>query len=199
MRRGIANMMKKKILSEPTNNSASRKGMFEILFSAVLIIIFSILLISYRKEIESLSSFGYLGVFILSLVSAATIFIPAPGLFLSASTGLFLNPILVGICGGLGAAIGESTGYMVGKGISDLRHNAIFNISKKIIEKYGIYAVAIFAAIPNPFFDVVGIAAGILKIPPKQFFIAVLIGNIFKYFVVSLMFSMFGEAILSYL
>ncbi len=191
-------MKMKRGSTEPSFISSS-KGLIEILFSVTLIIIFSILLLAYRKEIESLSNFGYLGVFLISLISAATIFIPAPGLFLSASTGLFLNPILIGICGGLGAAIGESTGYMVGKGISDLKHNQLFNVSKKLIERYGLYAVAVFAAIPNPFFDIVGIASGILKIPPKQFFIAVLIGNTFKYFVVSWMFSAFGTVILSYL
>jgi uncharacterized membrane protein YdjX (TVP38/TMEM64 family) len=175
------------------------RGVLEMVAAAVLIIGFTALLFSYRKELAALGNFGYAGVFIISLVSAATIFVPAPGLALSASTALVLNPLLIGIVGGFGAAIGELTGYLVGKGAVDIKHKDLLASYKGYIEKYGLYAIIVFAAIPNPLFDIVGIAAGALRIPPGRFFLAALLGNVIKYAVVSLLFAQFGASVLSYL
>ena len=61
-----------------------------------------------------ISSFGYLGIFLVSLLSNASLFIPIPGWIFIAPAGLYLNPWLVGIVAGLGAAIGELVSYYAG-------------------------------------------------------------------------------------
>lgn len=175
------------------------KGIFEIIFGLLLIIAFGLLLINYRDQIQSLKEFGYLGVFVIALVSAATIFIPAPGLVLAASMGLTFNPVLIGLFGGLGAAIGEMVGFVVGKGVVDARQKDLFKNYKHLIEKYGFFAILVLSAIPNPLFDIASIAAGAVKMPAKKFFIATLIGNVIKYMTISFMFSVFGAAIIAYL
>ena len=46
--------------------------------------------------------------------------------------------------------------------------------------------VLILAAIPNPFFDITGIAAGVLKMNVKVYFIWALLGNIIKMLILTL-------------
>ena len=46
--------------------------------------------------------------------------------------------------------------------------------------RHGILAILALAAIPNPFFDVAGVAAGILKMPLPRFLLAVWIGVTIK-------------------
>jgi uncharacterized membrane protein YdjX (TVP38/TMEM64 family) len=56
----------------------------------------------------------------------------------------------------------------------------IYDRIKPWVEKYGGWAILILSAIPNPFFDVAGIAAGIAKMPMRTFFISVWIGQLIK-------------------
>jgi membrane protein DedA with SNARE-associated domain len=48
------------------------------------------------------------------------------------------------------------------------------------VNKYGGWAILIFSAIPNPFFDAAGIAAGIAKMPLRTFLFFVWIGQLIK-------------------
>src|SRR4030067_1315214 len=62
--------------------------------------------------------FSYFAIFLVSLIGTSTLFIPFPfdTIVIFAASGLGLNPLLVGISAGIGAAIGELTGYFVGAG-----------------------------------------------------------------------------------
>jgi len=87
------------------------------------------------------------------------------------ASAIFLNPILVGIFAGLGAAVGELTGYVIGMGGSKfIEEKPEFVAMRKIYEKYGLWSIFIFAAIPFPF-DIIGIICGVLKVRPLLFFI----------------------------
>ncbi len=48
------------------------------------------------------------------------------------------------------------------------------------IDKHGTLAIFLLASIPNPFFDIVGIAAGVAKIPVKKFLFACWLGQLLK-------------------
>ena len=66
-----------------------------------------------------IQNFGYFGAFLVGLLSSVTIFLPTPAflvIFALSAPGLGFNPGLLGLCGGIGAAIGELTGYLVGYG-----------------------------------------------------------------------------------
>ena len=68
--------------------------------------------------------FGYFGAFLVALLGNATFLVPIPYMVitfilggLTNTTGQFLfDPILVGLISGLGATIGEMTGYLLGYG-----------------------------------------------------------------------------------
>jgi uncharacterized membrane protein YdjX (TVP38/TMEM64 family) len=56
----------------------------------------------------------------------------------------------------------------------------IYDRIKPWVEKYGGWAIMILSAIPNPFFDVAGIAAGIVKMPLRTFLVSTWVGQLIK-------------------
>ena len=94
--------------------------------------------------------------------------------------GVF-NPFFVGLAAGTGGAIGELTGYMTGfSGQAIIENTKIYDQISPWVQKYGVWAILILSAIPNPFFDLAGIAAGVAKIPLWKFLLFCWIGQIVK-------------------
>ncbi|VVB95189.1 SNARE associated Golgi protein [uncultured archaeon] len=152
------------------------KGLLQILFA-----IFIVIIVLYASSyLEKFATLGYLGVFIISLLGAATVLIPVPSWALVVSMGRVLNPYLVGIAAGLGSGIGEITGYVAGRGASNLIHKNFKNY-KDWIERNDMLAIGILAFIPNPLFDVAGLAAGSIGIKMWRFIIACIIGRTLRY------------------
>ncbi len=86
-----------------------------------------------------------------------------------------------GVVAGVGAAIGEITGYMAGysgRGIAE--HVGMYDRITSWLQHYGALTIFIMAAIPNPFFDLAGMAAGALKMPLQKFLFWCLLGKIIK-------------------
>ena len=133
------------------------------------------------------TSFGYLGVFLSSLIGTATIILPVPSFFIIVFSGTVLNPLAVGIIGGIGAAIGEMTSYFAGYGGRALinkkgkKHSKTFSKIEKMFNKYGgTFLVFAFALTPLPD-DFVGLFCGAIKFNAKKFFLASLAGKIILY------------------
>jgi membrane protein DedA with SNARE-associated domain len=126
---------------------------------------------------------GYLGVFLVSVISTSTIFLPTPlYLIIITSSSLGMNPFLVAFFSGLGMTIGELTGYFMGLGgnlIIIKKHKKGIKKVEKFFKKYGFFAITTFAFFPLPF-DVIGISAGIGNYDIKRFFLATFIGKFFK-------------------
>jgi membrane protein YqaA with SNARE-associated domain len=124
---------------------------------------------------------GYLGVFIASLLGNASIILPVPSFLAVFAAGSLLNPWLVGLAAGLGAALGELTGYALGVGgrrALKSRYEKQIRLAKKIMERYGFFPILVlFAATPLPD-DVTGILAGVIRYDVRRFFLAVLIGKV---------------------
>lgn len=134
-----------------------------------------------RDRVEQFSALGYPGIFIVALIANATILIPAPGVAIVYAMGAVLHPIGVGIAAGTGGAIGELSGYLAGfSGQAVIERTDIYTRTKPWIDKYGGWAILFLSAIPNPFFDAAGIAAGIAKMPMKTFLVFVWIGQLIK-------------------
>jgi uncharacterized membrane protein YdjX (TVP38/TMEM64 family) len=153
---------------------------------AVIALSISIFLIP-DETIEKIGVLGYPGAFIISLLSSATVLLPAPGLLIVISLGTRLNPFLIALAGGLGAALGELSSYAAGYSAQAVIENK--KIYKRMVgwmEKNGPLTVLILAAIPNPFFDITGIAAGALKMKIRDYFIWALLGNIIKMLILTL-------------
>lgn len=126
-------------------------------------------------------TYGYLGIFLVSLASSATIIFPLPSSFLVFAAGVALNPLLVGVSAGFGAALGEFSGYALGFGgrqVIKRKWKVWIGKTDKLAKKYGIFWIIIlFAATPLPD-DIPGILAGVVRYPVKKFFLASLIGKL---------------------
>lgn len=146
-----------------------------------MVIGLSVFVFSLRGRAEEFARYGYPGIFALSLMANATVILPAPSIALVFVFGGVLDPILVGLVAGAGAALGELAGYAAGYSGQAVVENAA--IYERFInwlrsnERLTLIIMAGLAAIPNPFFDLVGIAAGVLKIPVARFLVAAWIGK----------------------
>lgn len=149
-------------------------------------ITFSLLIFIFRDSLVYFKQFGYLGLFILNTLGSATLAIPTP-LFLTAiAAGSVLNPFFVTIISSLGSAIGELTGYWVGYNAVDvLEKDKNVQKVKGWMDKYGLMALFVLSAIPNPIFDAAGIFAGATKIPVYKYLLIVWLGKMVKFAVLA--------------
>jgi len=133
-------------------------------------------------------TFGYLGIFLLGLISSATLFIPTPAFIIVFLIAPTMNPLLLGFFAGLGAAIGEMSGYIIGLGGEHVllkKYDKRIRSMERHFERYGSnFIIFLFAATPLPF-DLVGLFCGAIKYPFRNFFLATLAGKLVKYWVIS--------------
>ncbi|MEN6392603.1 MAG: VTT domain-containing protein [Anaerolineaceae bacterium] len=150
----------------------------------IVVIAVCLYILSIRDQAKELAKYGYPGIFLLSMLSNGTIFVPAPGLLVVFTMGAVFNPFLLALCAGAGGALGELTGYLAG--FSGQAVIEKINTYNKIInwmqlhKRWSAFLVFVLALIPNPMFDLAGIAAGALKIPLITFLIACWLGVTLK-------------------
>jgi membrane protein YqaA with SNARE-associated domain len=134
-----------------------------------------------RDEIKNLEVLGYPGVFLISLISNATVVVPAPGFIVTIVAGSIFNPILVAFAAAAGAALGELTGYLAGySGRGVFERSQSYERLEQLMEKYGGWTVLALAATPNPLFDIAGAAAGALRMPVLAFLTWAFAGKLIK-------------------
>lgn len=151
-------------------------------FFIFLSIAISVLIFVFRDALSGLSSYGYLGIFLVNLVGSATILIPTPALVATFVGGSIYNPLVVGILSGVGASIGETTGYLAGYGTSVLiKENRNYRRVEKWMNINGFLTIFILACIPNPIFDLTGVFAGATKYSFKKYFTAVVLGKVIRF------------------
>jgi membrane protein DedA with SNARE-associated domain len=145
---------------------------------------------------DRLKNLGYGGVFIANLLSTATVFVPVPGLTavgqaLIIQQGDLLNPVLVGLLGGTGMALGEVTAYAAGAVGSEVAEEGRIQPPRMIrpvalrliawidwlMDHYGFATLLVLSAVPNPAFELAGITAGAVRMSFPRFMVAVLIGK----------------------
>ena len=163
---------------------------------ALIVVIAITVYIIYMPEeqAEQLESYGYIGIFLISILANATVIIPAPGLVIVFSMGAKFTPLLVGIAAGLGATIGELSGYLAGfSGQAVIEDQKRYDQLVRWMQKNGPLTIAVLAFIPNPLFDLAGIIAGALKMKVHHFLFFALIGKILK----MLLFAYAGAGILT--
>ncbi len=136
---------------------------------------------SIRERVDEFAAYGYPGIFLVMLMANATVIIPAPGVAVVFAMGSVFNPILVALAAGTGGAIGELSGYLAGfSGQAIVENTQTYDRISPWVQKYGVWAILVLSAIPNPFFDLAGIAAGVAKIPVWKFLLFCWAGQIIK-------------------
>ena len=161
------------------------------LLALLVVILISVFGFSIRDQAQELAKYGYPGIFVLSIFANATILLPAPGVLFVFAMGAVFNPIGVALAAGAGAAIGELSGYLAGfsgqavvEKAKTYQRITDFMVRRK---KLGYLAILVLAFIPNPFFDLAGVAAGALKMPVLPFLFFTFIGKVLKMFLIALL------------
>lgn len=132
--------------------------------------------------VERLGNFGYLGVFVLTLLASASIVLPSPALGVALLAGKTLNPWIVGVLGGVAAGLGEITGYVAGYSGSTLAGGSRFYPRvERWVRRWGPLTIFLLAALPSPLIDLAGIAAGTMRMSFKFYLIACLAGKIIRF------------------
>ena len=186
--RAASNEVEKTVLTEIVqpkafNKPGSSRFLTNVLRILALFAVVGVTLYIYsiRDRVEQFAGFGYPGIFLIALLANATILLPAPGVAIIYAMGAIFNPFGVGLAAGLGGTIGELSGYLAGfSGQAVVERMDIYNRIKPWVDKYGGWAILVLSAIPNPFFDVAGIAAGMAKMPLGSFLLFSGIGQLIK-------------------
>ena len=144
------------------------------------------IIIILRGPISAAKLVGYPGVFLLSFFGSAAMLLPIPGVASVCTVSIVLNPLLVGLIAGVGETIGETFGYAVGYGGQGVVvKSRFYRRVRGWMRSRGTLILFVVSAIPNPIFDVVGIAAGATKFPFGRFLVTVLAGKLCKSIVVA--------------
>ena len=127
-----------------------------------------------------IGNLGYLGIFFVQMMNSATILLPAPGHAFTFTIANSLNPLIIGVIGGLGAGIGELTGYLLGaSGRHVLTSGRWYARFDTIANRWALPAIFTIAALPLPF-DIAGVWAGAARYPVWKFLALVTAGKIIK-------------------
>jgi membrane protein YqaA with SNARE-associated domain len=160
------------------------------LLAAVVLLVSASAFIFFFFDLDpaQLETYGYVGLFFVSLISAASIVLPMPGAAAIAGAGALLDPvfgipvpIMVGLVAGVAETIGELTGYAAGYGGSPLfRDRPSYARVSRWMERRGTVTMFLLSCFPNPLVDVAGVIAGAVKMHLSRFFMGVLPGKILK-------------------
>ncbi len=144
-------------------------------------IVISAFLFSVRDGAVELARYGYPGIFLLSMVTNATLLLPMPGVAITFAAGAIFNPYGVALAAGLGSTIGELTGYLAGfSGQAVLERVDLYQKLEGWTRRFGSGVIFILALIPNPVFDLAGAAAGGMRMPLPKFLLWTWLGKTLK-------------------
>jgi len=160
----------------------------------LLVIGISVSIFVFREQVRAMQALGYPGVFLVALFSNATIILPVPGVLFTSLMGAVIHPLGVALAAGTGAALGELSGYLAGFGGQAVaERSAVYERVVAWMRRHGQWAVLVLAAIPNPFFDLAGMAAGVLKMQVWRFLLFCWFGQLAK----MIFFAYGGSALLN--
>lgn len=179
------------------STQSKRFGKPEIILAAVLLVLsLGALLVITNESLAAWNlrlfntwtswavTYGYLGAFLTALVGNLTVVIIFPYtilIFFLATTGL--NPWLLGLVTGLGAELGELSGFFLGRigaGAVERRRPQEYAALKSLIERRPAFIpvlLFVFSLTPMPD-DVLFIPLGMLRYPTWKLIVPSLLGKI---------------------
>jgi uncharacterized membrane protein YdjX (TVP38/TMEM64 family) len=160
----------------------------------------TVAVVVFREQLVALRGLGYVGIFLVGILGNATVIFPVPSLAIVFAGGSVLNPLVVGLVSGVGEPLGELTGYLAGYGGSAVvQDGPRFQRIKLWMERRGFLTLFVLSAIPNPVFDLAGIAAGMVGFPVAKFLLACWLGKTLKAMLVAYLGSLSVDLVGSWL
>ena len=123
------------------------------------------ILLLLRDTMAGIGAWGLVGAFFAELGNSAVILVPTPGPAYTFAMGATLNPFLLGVAGGVGAALGELTGYFLGtRGRRVMEGWSLYSRLAAVTSRWTGPMLLVLAALPIPF-DLAGVWAGSTRYP----------------------------------
>ena len=142
---------------------------------------------------DELSTYGYAGIFVICFLNGAAIILGAPAQLVVLAAGEKLSPLPLGVVAGLGTSIGELTSYYLGRSSSALFDSGLqakleqFQRGRLIQFLYAHTFLSLFllSLVPNPVFDLAGIASGVAGVPLRRYLPPVVLGKTARFIVIA--------------
>jgi len=149
--------------------------------------------------LKLVSDLGYVGALLAGLLGSSSFFISFfPSYIVIALLGATLNPLIVGLLGGVGAGVGQFLHYYIGLGgryLMPEKWKGRLDVWRKKIDKYGVLLIFAFAATPLTPDDIIWIALGAIRYPKLKALMAAVSGKV----VLNLIYAHVGYFGLGYL
>lgn len=154
----------------------------------VVTLLMAVAVVYFWEFVRGLETYGYFGVFVISVLGGATIIVPVPMLaVVFALGGVMKYPVLVGVAAGLGETLGALTIYMTGYGggtaLINLNHSKIQAVYSRLVRWTGLRGsllLFVLAAVLNPFFYPAALTAGALRFGIRRYFFICWAGKTIK-------------------
>ena len=161
-----------------------------LLLGAIALLAVTLVALFFALDLgtDDVERWGYAGLFVVSLLRAASVAVPMPGGAITFAAGGFLDsawgipaPVLVGVVAGFAESLGEFTGYGAGMGGSQmLKKRDIYRRIKDWMKRRAFITVFAMSLTPSPLFDVAGLVAGATRVPVRIFYPAMLTGKVLR-------------------
>ncbi len=131
----------------------------------------------------NIETVGYTSIWFIAFIGAALVFAPVGALgAVCVTVAVDQNPFMVALVAASAEAVGELTGYLAGMGGKAIfDRNKFYLRFKNLFSRYASLTLLFGSAVPNPLFDVMGVAAGSILYPVKRFLLLVFIGKVVKF------------------
>lgn len=151
-------------------------------FGILLVVVAGVVALALLRDKFTVSGqVGYPVIAFLSFIASASVFVPIPGVLSVCGGGLVLSPLVVALVAGASESLGELTGYAAGFGGRGFVERArLYQRMVGWMEMRGWLVLFVLSVIPNPVFDVAGVAAGALRYPIWKFLGVVCVGKFIK-------------------
>ena len=157
-----------------------------------LIIAISVGLFFYGRDpdrLVELEKYRYFGAFLISLIGNASVLLPGIVLPILTAIGIdyyrlygdITGPLVIGLVGAAGAAVGELVGYTAGYTGRNMVHaGKRYERIQGWVRRWGSPGIFIFSLLPL-FFDLVGLVAGATRFPLWKFLLLCWLGRTILY------------------
>lgn len=162
--------------------ATNRRLLIAQLVVLTVVTVLSLSAIPFASEIRANAGPAYLAMFLLSIQSGALFMLPGFGWAAIATFAVVFDdvwgPVLVGTTG---QVIGEMVSYLLGAtGSPWIQRQRLYQRLEAWIRRWGLLAIFVIAAVPNPAFDLAGAVAGAARLGWWRFFIASWGGRVLK-------------------
>ena len=150
---------------------------------------------------EELREWAYLGAFVISLVSSATVILPAPGAAAIMLMARDFDPLILGVVSGIGTGLGGITAYILGVATRDaIGQNRLTALMTRLFDsRFGPVLIFLFNLIPFMPGDAVSAIAGAIRYPLLRYLAYMTTASVLKMIGLSLLGAFATDRLLQYL